>query len=246
MSCMRLQEIKIAILTTETTHHCYFVESIKKSFEEVVVFCEKQATDKLPFETRHPFEDDRKKYELERWFENQEVPIMKIAPTHQIQSVNDDRTIELLLREEVDIIIIFGTSILKEKIIKIFSDRLFNLHGGDPEHYRGLDSHLWAIFHKDFSRLVTTLHRLDSGIDTGDIVMQGKIMLAPKTPICAIRALNTEVCVRLATSLIDSISRYGKVTSRPQYAKGRYYSSMPTVLKSVCVSRFNSHVKKLL
>ena len=245
MSCMRLQKIKIAILTTETAHHGYFVGLIKKSFERVVVFCEKQTTDKLPFETRHPFEDDREKYELEHWFEGQKIPIMKIAPTYQIQSVNDDRTIELLLREEVDIIITFGTSILKEKIIKIFSDRLFNLHGGDPEHYRGLDSHLWAIFHRDFSRLVTTLHRLDSGIDTGDIVMQGKIMLGSKTPIYAIRALNTEVCVRLVTSLIDSISRYGKVTSRPQYVKGRYYSSMPTVLKSVCVSRFNSHVKKL-
>lgn len=243
---MQLQKVKIAILTTETTHHSYFVGLIKKSFEQVVVFCEEQTPDKFPFETHHAFEDDREKYELERWFEGKETPIMKIAPTYQTQSVNDDHTIELLLREEVDVIITFGTSILKEKIIEIFSDRLFNLHGGDPEYYRGLDSHLWAIFHRDFNRLVTTLHRLDSGIDTGDIVMQGKIMLNSKTPIYAIRALNTEICVRLATSLIDSISRYGKVTSRPQYTKGRYYSSMPTVLKSVSVSRFNSHVKKLL
>ena len=59
-------------------------------------------------------------------------------------------------------------------MISIFENKIFNLHGGDPEKYRGLDSHYWSIYHNDFKSLITTLHKVRPILDTGEIVLQGK------------------------------------------------------------------------
>ena len=45
-----------------------------------------------------------------------------------------------------------------------------NLHGGDPEKYRGLDSHLWSIYHEDWASLVSTLHVVSKDLDAGDSI----------------------------------------------------------------------------
>ena len=105
--------------------------------------------------------------------------------------MNDASAIASLEKESVDIVIVFGTGVLKPPLIEICTQRIFNLHGADPENYRGLDTHLWAIYHKDFSGLITTLHHLDTGLDTGDIVLQSAIPIHQKIKLHELRAANT-------------------------------------------------------
>ena len=57
--------------------------------------------------------------------------------------------------------------------------------------------------------------------------------------------LNTEICVQLALSAINMVACMGDVIARPQRAEGRYYSSMPTVLKDLCKKRFESYTARL-
>lgn len=237
--------MKIAVLTTQTPHHAFFVREIQTAFHNVVAFCETATGTKPPFETRHPFEEDREHYECQRWFGGKEATVADFVPTHRVSSLNDPDAIVAIERERPDLVFVFGTGILKLPIIAIFRNRIFNLHGGDPEQYRGLDTHLWAIFHRDFAGLVTTLHRLEVGLDAGDIIVQGDIPRNPNMPIYALRAANTEVCVKLATGAIDMVARDGDVSSRRQRHVGRYYSAMPANLKSVCQARFNTYIKKL-
>ena len=45
----------------------------------------------------------------------------------------------------------------------------FNFHGANPEKYRGLDSQLWALWHRDYGELKTCLHQLNETLDDGDI-----------------------------------------------------------------------------
>ena len=81
-------------------------------------------------------------------------------------------------------------------MINVVPEKIFNLHGGDPQRYRGLDTHLWAIYHKDFGGLVTTLHILPK-LDDGDIVSMGTLPVSKDMPLYALRKVNTEVCVNL-------------------------------------------------
>ena len=120
-----------------------------------------------------------------------------------------------------------------------------NLHGGNPERYRGLDTHLWSIYHNDFGDLVTTLHHVDADLDTGDIVFQSKLKVEAGTRLHQLRAINTKVCVNLFLVALGAFQSIGWLPSREQVSHGRYYSYMPAVLKEECIRKFNRYVTGL-
>jgi len=237
--------MRIAVLTTETLHHAFFVRELTQLYGNVTVFCEAPAATETSFPTQHMFERERDRFESESWFNGVPRHIADITEFHECASINDEDATKALIAYAPDIILVFGTGVLKPSVIAVRPDRIWNFHGGDPERYRGLDTHLWAIYHRDFSALVTTLHRLDSGVDTGDIILRRMVPLEPQMPIHALRRANTEVCVQLATSAIEMIQGGDDVIAQRQRTKGRYYSSMPAVLKDLCKDRFEAYTSRL-
>ena len=230
--------IKIVILTTETIHHTFFVQELSNFCGEISVYCENLNRNLFPFQTTHPFEKRRDQFELNKWFFGKKISISDVAIVKSFDSLNSPQAIEALSNERADIVIAFGIGRLGKEVINLFPGKIFNLHGGDPALYRGLDSHLWAIYHHDFPSLVTTLHHLDLGLDTGNLVMQGDIKITRGMQIESLRSVNTEVCINLALTLIDCASKHRAVPSRKLLQLGRYYSAMPTELKEICVGRF--------
>jgi methionyl-tRNA formyltransferase len=236
--------MKVAVLTTETLHHAFFVRSLLEVTTDLVAFCE-TSVPSAPFPTRHAFEDERDAYESQRWFAGRSVAVADLVPTRAVPSMNDEGAVAALEAVRPDAVIVFGTGMLRGAVIGACRGRIFNLHGGDPEEYRGLDTHLWAIFHRDFAGLVTTLHRVDEGLDTGDIVGQKRLHLTAGMRLHALRSVNTEACVTLVQTALRDLAADGDVASRKQRRKGRYYSAMPADLKTVCVDRFDAYVRRL-
>lgn len=238
--------MKIAILTTDTLHHSFFAREISKYFSHIVAICETNQNVLMPYKTDHPFELERDRYEREKWFDGQHKKMDAFVPTIYVPALNDPAAIIIVEKEQADIFVVFGTSHLKPVFTNVFSKNIYNLHGGDPERYRGLDTHLWSIFHNDFTGLVTTLHQLEPGLDAGRIVVQGEVPLFQAMAMHALRAANTELCVSLVTTLIDMYKRFNNnLIGRQQLSVGRYYNAMPSDLKAVAIKRFNAHIKKI-
>ena len=235
--------MKIGILTTQTTHHTFFVRELIKNYSEIRVFCEVGEAKPKPFETSHPFEKIRDEHEIQKWFGGKKINLDDIVDVEKFLSLNSPEALHALKQNNSDILIDFGTKPLKPQVIEINPNNIFNLHGGDPEKYRGLDSHLWAIYHNDFSSLITTLHRLTNKLDTGDIINQTSLPIPKKLSLYALRALNTEICLKLTLKTIQSINQNGDLFSRPQNQIGRYYSAMPKELKSICIQKFENFTK---
>ena len=103
------------------------------------------------------------------------------------------------------------------------------MHGGDPQKYRGLDSHLWCLYHKDFNSLVTTLHYIDVGIDTGDIIETLKIKKQQKKDFNELRISNVENCINLFLNYYKKFIQKKKIIRKKQLKKGRYYSAFPSI-----------------
>ena len=100
-------------------------------------------------------------------------------------------------------ILCFGISKLEKKFIKSFPNVLIsNLHGGDPEYYRGLDGLLWAMYEKNFSKLFTTHHVLKTRLDTGPIISKKKIKISKDFELEKLRYINTLNCVDLISSYL--------------------------------------------
>lgn len=232
--------MKLGIFTTDTTHHSYYTKCLKEIVDDIVVFCETEVVT-FPFETKHEYEIDQIKYETNSWFDGDFKSISKFAKTLFFKNINQVSVIEHLKRENLDAVIVFGTSRIKRDIIEHLPKHIFNLHGGDPELYRGLDTHLWSIYHNDFTSLVTTLHKLDNNLDTGDIICKNRLEVKNNLPLYMLRSVNTETCIKLSEIAIESLKKNGEIISTRQKFVGRYYSAMPSSLKNICKNRFEKY-----
>lgn len=86
--------------------------------------------------------------------------------------VKDPAVAEELRSEHVDIFLnVHSRYIVHEKILAVPRLGAFNLHPGPLPRYAGLNSVSWAIYRGERTHGVT-VHKMDSGIDTGPIVYQ--------------------------------------------------------------------------
>lgn len=231
---------KICILTTQTPHHTWFVQKLAEKYSEVEVVLET-----IPyspkFETKHKLDDDIFKYERDYFFNDHDMKINTIVSTFKSENINDKRVLEFIEKRNPSIVISFGVGLLKKSLIKLLQGKIINLHGGDPEFYRGLDSHLWAIYHDDYDKLTTTIHVLNSRLDDGDIILKQSLDLSKISEIHQLRTLNTEACLALSISAIEMHKSIGRFVCHKQNQHGRYYSFMPKDLKEICIEKFMNY-----
>lgn len=111
-----------------------------------------------------------KKYNLsiDKKYENSEK-------YHKINSINDDECMELLKSINPDIIIINGTRIVSERTLNCIKAPFINMHMGITPKYRGVHGGYWALVEDDREHCGVTVHKVDTGVDTGKILYQAVI-----------------------------------------------------------------------
>jgi len=235
--------MKTVLLTTETLHHAYFVREVNKRYPFELVIIQRN-TFKAPFDTSHSFETERDEYERKELFKGKDVMVQDFAPVLKVNSINEDHTVERLKEVNPDIIIVFGTDKIAAHVLEAFPNRFINLHGGDPEYYRGLDSHLWAIYHNDFEGLAATIHVMNDELDDGEILQMLPINIQAVENISQLRRYNTDVCIELTLNILNQLEQGQGMDAAEQSQKGRYYSFMPSALKDICVKNFERYKRK--
>ena len=90
----------------------------------------------------------------------------RLPPGH----INDPAEVEQMVRLAPDVLLVFGTGILRESIIKSFGGKIINIHLGLSPYYRGSGTNFWPLVNREPEYVGATIHYLDAGIDTGPIV----------------------------------------------------------------------------
>ena len=237
-------DLRIAILTTETPHHIYFIKEISTYFELTGIAVETEALTPL-FDAHHPFEDERDRYEKLELLKGEKVKFNDFCQTRSFKNINDNDCISFISDLNPDVIVTFGTGIVRKPLIRLCPNGFVNLHGGNPERYRGLDTHLWAIYHSEFDQLIVAFHLLNSKLDDGEIIQQAPIQLTKNSKLYELRSENTRLCVQLAISGLAAFNQLNTFISTPQQKKGRYYSFMPKEIKEICVRNYDNYVMTL-
>lgn len=236
--------LRIVLLTTNTSHHLYYAWQVRERFPLHAIWLENRSAT-CPFDTFHPFERERDAYEREVLLRGFSGGWADLAKTHEAGSFNDADTVSALRSLQPEVVLVFGACKLAEPVIRTASVACLNLHGGNPEQYRGLDTHLWTIYHRDFDNLVTTLHHVDANLDTGAIVLQAQLPIDRATHLHELRLINTQVCLDLSLMALEALCARGRLPARRQAQRGRYYSFMPAVLKADCLCKFERHTAAL-
>lgn len=97
-----------------------------------------------------------------------------------IKDINDE--LEFLKKTNPDLLVVVGSRIIKKHIIEAFPKRIVNFHTGILPQYRGPYSEFWATYNNDEKNIGTTVHFIDLGIDTGDIIKQRYLDKTCDTP----------------------------------------------------------------
>lgn len=100
-------------------------------------------------------------------------------PVYKTDNVNSERSIETIKKFEPDLIVVaYYDQILKRNVINIPSLGCVNIHFGLAEQYRGCYPTTWAIINGEKYAGVT-LHYIDDGVDSGDIIDQTHFDISP-------------------------------------------------------------------
>ena len=231
--------MKLLILTTDTPHHNYFVRKLLGCNYEITLVYEKTGVI-APYPTLHPFEQAREEFEVGLWGESAlAIQNDEVKQLIWVENINE-LAIEHKLDCNADVCIVFGTRKIKATTIQRLPQLSVNLHGGDPELYRGLDSHLWAIWHRHQQGLKTCLHLLSAELDEGQIVEMQPINFNNNFSLKSLRSINTSLCFDLCYSFIEKVARGDTINPQIQKNSGRYYSFMHRDLKDEVLKIFEN------
>ena len=115
----------------------------------------------------------RKKEILSKYdLDDREIPGDKII---HVTSVNDKDCLDALQQLNPDLVIVNGTRIISGKILNSIPAKFINTHVGITPKYRGVHGGYWALVNNDKENCGVTIHFVDSGIDTGEIIYQRTI-----------------------------------------------------------------------
>jgi len=85
--------------------------------------------------------------------------------------------LQWLKSEKPELIVLAGyMKVLPEEIIKEFPRKIINIHPADTTKHQGLHGYDWAWNNK-LSQTKITVHYVDEGLDTGEIIEQRKVDL---------------------------------------------------------------------
>jgi methionyl-tRNA formyltransferase len=100
-------------------------------------------------------------------------------PYLKVNDPNNDDALEFLRKQKPDLILYIGSIIVRKTFLEIPSIGVLNVHLGILPVYRGIGVTEWPIIENRIHDigLGVTLHFMDTGVDTGPIVMKKRIKI---------------------------------------------------------------------
>jgi peptidoglycan/xylan/chitin deacetylase (PgdA/CDA1 family) len=145
---------------------------------------------------------------------------------HAVGNLNGANAARVLSECGADLGIVLRTRILKPPTFGVPRMGCINLHKGKVPEYRGMPPGFWELYDGASSAGVT-VHFVDKGLDTGDIVATGAIsILKTDTPESLLEKLHEEGA-RVLASAVSTI-RDGIATPRPQEKSSIRSRTKPT------------------
>jgi methionyl-tRNA formyltransferase len=118
-----------------------------------------------------------------------------------------------MLGPELNISIAYN-QIIRPPLLDLARCGFINVHAGKLPRYRGRNIINWAIINGE-PEVGLTVHYIDSGIDTGDIILQQSIPVSWTDTYGTVLARVVEACPPAVVQVVDLIAR-GAAPRRPQ------------------------------
>lgn len=172
-------DTRAIVLSGTFVRHQFVITSLVESMDVVGVWQETK-----PFEPLQYAETDADRAVIEEHFAERnasealyfgdhsqlrlkpQTVLRRLAPG----KINDPKEVDRMRALRPDVVLVFGTGILKKEIIDSFAGNIINIHLGLSPYYRGSGTNFWPLVNREPEYVGATIHYLDAGIDTGAII----------------------------------------------------------------------------
>lgn len=158
-------------------------------------------------------------------------------PVYKTKNINNASSLNLIKELNPDLIVsIFFNQILGKKLLSISRDCV-NIHPAYLPNYKGVSPVFWALAN-DESYTGVTVHYIDKGIDTGEIIYQEKIPISPNDTEHSLYFKSCEIGISLLLKALTDIESGNMKPLSYNKNMGVSYFSLPTK-QAVCQFRKN-------
>ncbi len=225
----------ILVMTGNKLRHQYFALKILEKFPSARLLIEKQPpspwgahvpNDASPLIKKHfnDFCETEKKYFEQTVKKGQKILSDRLLKEIEEGSINRDKIVEHIKQLNPALIIVLSTSLLQENFISAFPHKIINLHAGLSPYYRGSGTNIFPFYHNELEYVGMTVHYIDIGIDSGDIILQGRPVFEDSDTTHTIGSKNVILGTNLMIKVIDAYLKNGPPKGHAQNtAEGHLY-----------------------
>lgn len=142
-----------------------------------------------------------------------------------VEDVNEKDSEDFVERHRPDIVCVNGTNLLRGTMLARVSQAPFgaiNLHTGLSPYTRGGNCNLYALMEGHPEWVGVTVHHLDPGIDSGDLIITDHVPMTPDDNIDVIDARAFHHGIELMVAAVRQLTE-GHAARVPQWEQGRLY-----------------------
>ncbi len=141
----------------------------------------------------------------------------------EVGLVNSELTKKTIKNLDPDVIIVNGTAIIGKKILECTNALFINTHVGITPQYRGVHGGYWALRKNDKENFGVTVHKIDKGIDTGEIIGQATTSIKKNDNFLTYPLYQYALALPLLTKTIQDIKEEKFISYKKEDAKSHLY-----------------------
>ena len=231
---------KIIILTSNDIRHKFFRIFLSNQKNIIV----KKTYSEITIENKNFYREKSKKITDKHFFMRHlsELDFFELYIDSNIDNSNNifckkgfissKKCLNQIKKNNPDIIIVYGSSIIKGSLINDFKNKIINVHLGLSPYYRGSGTNFYPILNSKPEYIGVTFMFLDKGIDTGKIIHQQRANINSNDNI---HSIGNRLILDMAKTLSKLIKNFDKIKlskfspkSKPRYfyKKNDFHSSL--------------------
>lgn len=170
--------------------------------------------------------------------ESEPVPLHSADPAViHMRRLNSDEMVTCIRRLGIRYLVNAGAGIFRSPLVDLDELVIVNAHPGALPGYRNMNVIEWALYSGD--PVIGTVHRIDSGIDTGAVLLTRELDLAGVTSVAEARQRAFDQVARLVGEAVAAHAS-GELNERAQPASGRNWYVMHPAFVRVLNSRLRA------
>lgn len=125
-------------------------------------------------------------------------------PIIRTNDLSDDTFLQKIKELNPDFIFCLVAQILRKNVFEVLGNKLVNAHGSYLPEYRGAAQYVWYLLNGD-SQYGVTVHFMELGLDTGDIILQKRF---DYNPGISVYKLHYDLSLTFGTMLNEFVEKY--------------------------------------